>query len=250
MSTDKRLYNEVARKIRAMIDSGQFPPGSRLPAERDLAKSLGVSRVTIREAQIALQAQQLIEVRTGSGAKVLPPRADKEQLPDINAFELTEARTAFEAEAAALAAININDAELDLLDQLVVKMGEESGQDGALHEDLDRQFHMEIARASRNAAVLDTIERLWRFRSEIPQIKDAYESICGISPTERLAEHRDIASAIRSRDAGAARQAMRRHFACIIEAMLKTAERQAIEAARRQTNESRARFLESSVLTG
>ncbi|WP_323761997.1 FadR/GntR family transcriptional regulator [Maricaulis sp.] len=77
MSTAKRLHNEVAWKIRAMIDSGQFPPGSRLPAERDLAKSLGVSRVTTREAQIALPAQKLIEVRTGSGAKVLPPKADR-----------------------------------------------------------------------------------------------------------------------------------------------------------------------------
>ena len=72
MTTDKRLYNQIARRITAMIDEGKFPPGSRLPGERDLAVQLGVSRVTVREAQIALQAQGRIEVRTGSGAKVLP----------------------------------------------------------------------------------------------------------------------------------------------------------------------------------
>lgn len=246
MTTDKRLYNDVARRITAMINGGQFPPGSRLPGERDLAAQLGVSRVTVREAQIALQAQKLIEVRTGSGAKVLPPKPTKEELPVMEAFELTQARTLFESEAAALAATIITDEELEKLDDLVAQMGDDSAEHSALHQDADREFHLTIARASKNAAIIDTIERLWRFRTEIKGIKQAYDSICGITPEMRLAEHRDIALALRERDPTKARAAMRRHFACIIEAMLDTAEQQAIEEARRRTSETRQRFLDNA----
>lgn len=248
MTTDKRLYNEVARRIIEMIEEGQFPPGSRLPGERDLAAQLGVSRVTVREAQIALQAKGRIEVRTGSGAKVLPPKPTKEALPVMSAFELTQARTLFESEAAALAATIITDQELEILDDLVAQMDGEGAENGALHEDADRNFHLTIAKASKNGAIIDTIERLWRFRSEIPEIKHAYDSICGITPEMRLAEHRDIANALGDRDPVKARAAMRRHFTCIIEAMLQTAEEQAIEEARRRTSETRQRFLENAEL--
>lgn len=249
MTTDKRLYNEVVRKITAMIESGEFPPGSRLPGERDLATQLGVSRVTVREAQIALQALNQIEVRSGSGAKVLPKATPSSALPKMNAFELTEARTLFESEAAALATTTISDEELGELDALVAQMADDSDSNSALHQDADRAFHMTIARATKNAAIVDTIERLWRFRTEIDEIKHAYDSICGISPEQRLSEHRDIAEALRARDAAAARGAMRRHFACIVEAMLNTAEQQAIEEARRRTTEARQRFLENGHAT-
>ena len=248
MTTDKRLYNTIARRIIAMIDEGKFPPGSRLPGERDLATQLGVSRVTVREAQIALQAQGRIEVRTGSGAKVLPSAPSKDALPPIGAFELTQARTLVESEAAALAATMITEEELEQLDTLVSKMAHDSDVDEALHQDADREFHLTIARASKNAAIIDMIERLWRFRTEIDEIRHAYDSICGISPEMRLTEHRDIALALRARDPSKARATMRRHFACIVEAMLNTAEQQAIEEARRRTHEARERYLSGNDL--
>ena len=56
-----------------MIDDGTFPPSSRLPGERELAHQLNVSRVTVREAEIFLQARGVIQVKTGSGAYVLDP---------------------------------------------------------------------------------------------------------------------------------------------------------------------------------
>ena len=68
---EKRLYHSVANQILELIDSGVFPPGSRLPGERDLAKKFGVSRVAVREAEIALQAKGRIEIKVGSGAYVL-----------------------------------------------------------------------------------------------------------------------------------------------------------------------------------
>ena len=69
--TDQRVYHKVANQILELIDSGVFPVGSRLPGERELAKKFGVSRVSVREAGIALQAQGRIEIKVGSGAYVL-----------------------------------------------------------------------------------------------------------------------------------------------------------------------------------
>ena len=79
--------------------------------------------------------------------------------------------------------------------------------------------------------------------SEIPEVKEAYDSICEMDPERRLRDHRDVVIALRSRDPDGARTAMRTHFKCIIEAMLTAAETQAIEEARRRTQESRDRFL-------
>ncbi|MEM9837640.1 MAG: FadR/GntR family transcriptional regulator [Pseudomonadota bacterium] len=243
MGTDKRLYTEVVRQITDLIESGQFPPGSRLPGERDLATQFGVSRVTVREAQIALQATGRIEVRSGSGAKVLAGAPKEEQLPVVNAFELSQARTLFEGEAAALAAATITEDDLDKLDELVDEMAQSTNETKGLLQSADQEFHLTIARACNNAAILDTIERLWRFRTEVSDIKHTHDLICGTSKQDRIGEHRDIVKALRRRDAQAARKAMRRHFECIIETMLAASEREAIEEARRKSAEVRQRFL-------
>ena len=246
---EKRLYHSVAAQIRNLIQSGAFPPGSRLPAERDLAEQLDVSRVTIREAEIALEAIGLLDIRIGSGVYVLQDDSDAaERLPDVTAFELTEARSAIESEAAALAAVSITDAELNKLDSIVKLMESETDPHAALAPDADQQFHLTIAKATKNNAMVETIERLWRIRSEKEDIKQAYDSICGVHPEMRLKEHRDIAIALRERYPEESRKAMRTHFKCIIEAMLSAAEERAIEDARRRTVESRERFLNGTPL--
>ena len=61
----RRLYQEIALQIRAHIESGEFPVGSRLPAERELAQELKVSRPSVREAILALEVEGLVEVWTG-----------------------------------------------------------------------------------------------------------------------------------------------------------------------------------------
>ena len=64
--SEQRLYQSVAKQIRDAIDCGEFPVGARLPGERELAERFNVSRVTIREAEIALEALGWISIRTGS----------------------------------------------------------------------------------------------------------------------------------------------------------------------------------------
>ena len=69
----RRLYRQIADQIRELIRAGEFLAGSRLPPERDLAKQLGVSRPSVREALIALEVEGLVEVRIGSGINLLRP---------------------------------------------------------------------------------------------------------------------------------------------------------------------------------
>jgi len=118
--SEQRLYHTVANKLLEMIDSGVFPPGSRLPGERELAKRFGVSRVSIREAEIALQAQGRVEIKVGSGVYVLDQtNLPVYGLPKVGPFELTEARALYEGESAALAASMITEQELDHLQHLL-----------------------------------------------------------------------------------------------------------------------------------
>ena len=113
VTSQDRLYQELARQLLAAIASGQYAVGDRLPAERELAAEFNVSRPTVREAIIALEVQGLVEVRVGSGAYVRQrPDERLSTAFDVTAFELTEARLLFEGEAAALAATQISEAEL------------------------------------------------------------------------------------------------------------------------------------------
>ena len=237
----KRLYHSVAEQIVTMIEDGVFPPNSRLPGERELAEQLRVSRVTVREAEIFLQAQGVIQVRTGSGAYVMDPSEHNGSLPDVSAFELTEARTLFESEAAALAARGISDETLGILEGYLEQL---RGSDGEA-ELADREFHRTIASASGNAAVRHVVEMLWRIRMESKEVRQVYDAVCHGDAEEREAEHREILDALRARDPAAARNAMREHFRRLIKSMLDVTEELALEELRRKANESRERFLTS-----
>ncbi len=215
-----RLYQDLARRLIAELEAGKYPVGSRLPAERELAAIHSVSRPTVREAIIALEVQGLVEVRIGSGAYVVRlPRADDEPGFDVTAFELTEARLLFEGEAAALAATQVTDGELAEIAALV-KAIEAENLDPAGAENADRAFHLAIARATRNTAIVETVERLWDLRSTSPEaaLLHAKARTANVKPV--VEEHSAVVSALRARDPGAARAAMRTHLSAVIDALL------------------------------
>lgn len=247
--TDKRLYHQVAEQIIDLIESGEYPPGSRLPGERDLAERFGVSRVSIREAAIALQAVGRLDIRVGSGAYVLDP-ADGVwgTLPIVSAFELTEARALFEAEGAALAAPIISDVDLAHLEALIQIMAADSDVGDMSPEEADQEFHRTIANATNNPAITFTIENLWRMRSEAVKVQSIYNSVCKQDAPSREQEHRAILDALKARDSSAARNAMRAHFTRMIEALLVASEEEAYRQVKQQAIESRSRFLMSSRL--
>lgn len=242
---EKRLYQQIMERIKEQITEGAYPPGSRLPGERELAEQFKVSRVTIREAEIALQALGYISIKMGSGAYVLDIAEREDQgLPNICAFELTEARLMFESEAAALAARHISDETLQRLEELVETMSNPDAQGGELALQADREFHLTIAASSGNEAVKYVIESLWKIRTELPEVKEVHAAICA---TEEVAdvydEHAKVLDALRKRDSAAARKAMQAHFRSLLESLIDVTEEQAREELRKKSTESRQRFL-------
>jgi DNA-binding FadR family transcriptional regulator len=241
-----RLFHSIADQIARLIDDGVFPPGAKLPGERELADRFGVSRVTVREAAVALQAAGRVDIRAGSGVYVRDRQggASADALPKVSAFELTEARLLFESEAAALAAPIISQDDLDRLDELVAAMS--GGSEELSADEADRQFHLVIAGASGNTAIIHTIQSLWRMRTELEEVRLAHASICQKDASSRIDEHAAVLDALKRRDAAGARAAMRRHFNRLIEAMLDAAEQRALDELRRKSSESRERFLISA----
>lgn len=239
---ENRLYHTIAEKIRKLIEGGEFPSGSRLPGERDLAQRFGVSRVTVREAEIALEAQGWISIKTGSGvyAKPRPARPDA-ALPDVTAFELTAARAIIEAEAAALAASRISDADLEELDRLIEAMSDPQVSDEVANAS-DRSFHLAIARIAGNPVVEHCVQLIWRIRNEQPRVRKVYAHVCHNDNQARTEEHAAILTALRSREPAAARAAMRDHFQRLFEAMLAATENEALAEVRRRTQQDRAQF--------
>lgn len=242
--SSKRLFQSVAEQISGLIDAGAFPPGTRLPGERELAERLGVSRVTIREAEIALQAIGRLEIKTGSGVYVSEKKPEVQTaLPSASAFEVTEARLLVESETAALAAHNITDAAIERLSQMIESM--RSGDEEAANK-ADEEFHRTIAEASNNAAMMHTVKSLWQMRENIPEVKATYEAVCVHDADSRTAEHEAIFLALKDRDPSAARNAMREHFHRLIEAMLDATERMAMEELQERASKSRERFAAAS----
>ncbi|MET0374811.1 MAG: FadR/GntR family transcriptional regulator [Rhizorhabdus sp.] len=242
MRTNDRLYQDLARSLIAELATGKYPVGSRLPAERELAAQFDVSRPTVREAIIALEVQGLVEVRIGSGAYVLrmPGKGDVPGF-NITAFELTEARLLFEGEAAALAAAQITDEELAEIEGLVRAIARENldlkGTDKA-----DRAFHLAIARATRNHAVLETIESLWNLRYNSPEAALLHEKARTANVKPVVDEHTAVLAALRDRDPAAARAAMRTHLSEVLDSLLFATEEKAVEEARRAVQAKRDRY--------
>lgn len=241
-----RLYQDLYRKLMVELESGRYAIGDRLPTERELAAQYGVSRPTVREAVIALEVQGLVEVRVGSGAYVLRlPREEGTTGFNITAFELTEARLLFEGEAAALAATQITDEELAELDELLEAIDLENRIQGG-SEKADRAFHLAIARATRNSAVVEVVERLWDLRSTSPESALLHDKarVANIKPV--VDEHTAVLKALRNRDPVGARAAMRAHLSAVLESLLFATEEKAIREARRAAQAKRERYVRAT----
>ena len=243
MAKDRRLYRNIVDKLLLLIDSGEYPAGGRLPPERELADRFSVSRPTIREAIIALEALNRVEVKIGSGVYVLERARGHNGIdPSISAFELTETRALVEGEAAALAATMISDEELDELETTLYEMADES-EDGKLISELaDEKFHHIISQATRNKMLTKVIDDLWYVRDNSPEIHKAYKSICETDWKARVDEHKEILSALQKHDSRAARAAMHEHFSRILSKLIAIQEEEQLKEIRQKAQESRERF--------
>ena len=165
----KRLYRQIADQLAQLIAKGEFPSGSRLPAERELAVSLGVSRTSVREAIISLEMSGLVEVRVGTGIFVTA-RPDTARSASRDAgpgpFELLAARKLVEGEIAALAATVASAEDADALRKSVERL-EASTDDFVARESEDRDFHLRLAKATGNSSLELVVEGLWDQRAEV-----------------------------------------------------------------------------------
>lgn len=236
----RKLYQQVAGAVVAAIEQDRYKAGDRLPSERDLAEEFGVSRPTVREAMIALEIRGLVETRHGSGVYVTHARPDA-PLPelDIGAFELTESRRVFEGEVCALAAATITEAEIAELEDILLQMIDENSFKGFTGEAADRRFHVAIAQATRNAAMVMVVENLWDLRYRSPLCAAMLERARGVGLRPLIHDHRAILDALKQRDAQKAREAMRTHLGHVIEDLLTATEVEAVEQARNAAAERR-----------
>lgn len=210
-----RFSDQVALKLRRLIEQGQLRPGEQLPAERHLCEMLGVSRTVVREATCALEQNGLINIVHGRGTFVVQP--DLHTLADSLGLWarmgrqpeqiLLETRFALEIEIAGLASQRAQHLHLAKMEKSLQTMDIEphNPQDYIL---ADHAFHLALAEASSNelllALVQSLVEPLQESRVRIYQTPGA--------PDRGQKCHRQIFTAILRSDPEEARQEMRRHL--------------------------------------
>ena len=209
--TRSRLYEQVIERLREHVETQGLTSGARLPAERELAERLGVSRASVREAVVALEVQGLVEVRHGGGTYLLRDRlepepietliARKQRLPDV-----LDARDALETKLAALAAQRRSDADLTRIDQALAAMRAAVAA-GRIPEAEDARFHAAVTAAAHSQLLAD-------FMAEIADViaESRTESLRQPGrPGKSMRQHEAVAAAIRAGDPRAAARAMHRH---------------------------------------
>jgi GntR family transcriptional regulator, transcriptional repressor for pyruvate dehydrogenase complex len=206
------LYEAIAERLLSHVVQSDLTPGDRLPGERELARRLGVSRTTVRQAIVSLQTQGILDVRHGGGTflRHLDPRSPamarvvsrRGRLPHV-----LEARRALEIPIAGLAAERRTERDLAAICHGLDQMRADIANDG-IGLDGDHAFHTAVTCAAHNPVLAGLMEQL---ADLIAETRNESLSQDG-RPTRSLADHERIAAAIRARDPRAAAEAMSSHL--------------------------------------
>ena len=217
-----KVYEEVAKQIERLILQ-KLRPGDKLPSERELAEMLQVSRSSIRDAIRSLELMGLVEPRQGAGTIVRELSAESRVNPFANALkrrqelvsELLDFRKMLEPPLAARAATHASPDEISEMEEILQRQ-EEKVSHGEVAIAEDAEFHYSIALASGNSIVLKVLDIL------MDLLRDTRERSLQLKgrPERSLAGHRRILAAIKRHDAGAAKDAMRRHIEDVEEIVL------------------------------
>jgi GntR family transcriptional repressor for pyruvate dehydrogenase complex len=209
-----RVHEEVAKQLEQLIVQ-KLHPGDKLPAERELAEMLGVSRSSIRDAIRRLEIVGLVEPRQGAGTVVREISADTLVSPLANVIahkrqlvgELLDFRRMLEPPLAARAATHASSGEIAGMDEILRRQDRKIRQ-GELAVEEDTEFHYRIALASGNSVVLKVMDVVMDLLRETRSRSLQTEG----RPQKSLAGHKRILAAMKKRDAGAAEAAMRLHI--------------------------------------
>ena len=198
------LTDDAIARIQQMIVSGELRPGQRLPPEKELSESLGLSRNSLREAVKALELIRVLDVRRGDGTYVtsLEPAVLLEAVSfvvdmhhDRSLVDLLEVRRILEPASAVLATARASEQQIEDLHALMQSVGEDTGVEDLVAHDLE--FHSTIARIGGNqylSGLLDALSsktvrvRVWRGLTQNGSVQ------------RTLDEHAAIVDAIRRRD--------------------------------------------------
>lgn len=207
---ESRLYRVVANQLEKLIAAQKLKAGDRLPSERDLAARLGVSRTSVREAVIVLDLTNVVEVRGGSGIYVAHGAPGDMGEAGPGPFEVLAARKLIESEVAASAARMASAGAIDAINAAINDM-ERFYADREKNDLADRAFHLSIARATGNGALVGVLDHLWDQRGRLWSRMEHHFHTDELR-AHAIADHRQILGAIVARDPAGARRAMRAHL--------------------------------------
>jgi len=209
-----KVYEGVAKQIERLILK-KLQPGDKLPSERDLAESLGVSRSSIRDAIRSLELMGMVEPRQGAGTIVrqissdslVSPLADARKRKEELVGELLDFRKMLEPPLAARAATHASTGEIAEMHEILERQEKKLGNGESTIAE-DTEFHYAIALASGNSVVRKVLDTL------MDLLRDSRERSLQVDgrPQKSLAGHRRILAAIDRHDADSAKVAMRRHI--------------------------------------
>ncbi|OLT47725.1 GntR family transcriptional regulator [Saccharomonospora sp. CUA-673] len=215
-----RLYEQVLDRLREYVTGAGLGAGDKLPAERELAQRLGVSRTSIKQAIVVLQVQGLVEARHGGGTYLVADTLDAEpverlverrkRLPDV-----LDAREAIETKLAELAAERRTTADLDAIAAALDHMRHEIA-DGGHGVEGDRRFHAAVTEAAHSVLLADFMTSI---ADQITESRNESLRQPG-RPTRSLTQHTAIFDAVSRGDGKRAATAMRRHLRTVAKVRL------------------------------
>jgi GntR family transcriptional regulator, transcriptional repressor for pyruvate dehydrogenase complex len=219
-----RLSDTITEQIESLIVGGELKPGDSLPSERDLAKHLGVSRPSLREALLVLESRGLVQARRGggfgvtdiTGPTITDPLVHLLQRHPSTIDDVLELRHGLECVAAYFAAIRATDADAKRLRAMSTAMRRRRATRDPLEDaDLDADFHMAIAEASHNVALVHVMRGLFNLmRSNMMRSREVlYRQPGNVALLDD--QHAQIVKAIVARDHDAARASANLHLSFI-----------------------------------
>jgi GntR family transcriptional repressor for pyruvate dehydrogenase complex len=211
-----RLYEQIVQQIEESVLNGKLKPGDQLPAERELAQQLGVSRTAVREAVKALREKGLVEAYSGRGTFVTDgttqaARQSFDLMVKIGQQEgaphLAELRLILEPGIAALAAVRVTEDDLAAMCEAVAVM-DRAQDDPAAYIEADLDFHLALAETVANPLILSLIDSI------VGLLREQRIKIFNVEggPQRGQVHHKRILEAVERRDAEMARSAMRAHL--------------------------------------
>lgn len=224
----QRLSDRIAEKLEAMIAGGSLEPGERLPAERELASRLEVSRPSLREAIQKLNSKGLLNTRHGGGTYVCdtlepsfvsPLIALLREMPESR-YDVLEIRHALEGTAAYYAALRSTSEDKAKIRRCFEEMIANHGNPDPMDEArADAGFHLSIVEASHNVVLLHVMRGLFTLlQNSISHNLDKLYTLPRVfEPLSR--QHERLMNTVIEGDAEKARQAAQEHLVFVEESL-------------------------------